>query len=323
MNKALITGVNGQDGSYLSELLLEKGYEVTGLVRRSSVSNTQKINHLFNNKNFNLVYGDVLDVGGLTRIIIDGEFDEIYNLACQSHVGISYECPSYTFHTVFDGCLNLLEIVRNHCPWARFLQAGSSEQFGTNVNKNGFQDESTPFCPVSPYAVGKVAAFNITKCYRESYQLHACSVINFNHESPRRGVEFVTRKITDYIGKMVNGKIKTKLTLGNLSASRDWGYAPDYVRGMWQMLQQEKPEDYVLATGKTCTVKDFVKMAFQEVGQFWEDYVVVSETQKRPHEVPYLRGDCSKAKKSFGWENSVTTRELVSIMVRADIEKNR
>jgi GDPmannose 4,6-dehydratase len=321
-NIALITGVTGQDGSYLAEELLAEGYLVYGLARRVSVDTTERLKNILSNKKFILLQGDVLDQACLSGYISEYKPSEIYNLAAQSHVGTSFSCPSYSFQASSLGCLNLLEAMRMFVPWARFYQAGSSEQFGTNINENGFQDENTPFRPMSPYACGKVAAHHLVVNYRKAYGLHASVGILFNHCSERRGEDFVTRKITKWIGQLIRGEIPTysKLVLGNIEAMRDWGHSKEYVHGMRQIVAQEEPDDYVLATGKSYSVKDFLEAAFSEAGLgSWETFVTFSETLMRPSEVPVLNGDSSKAKNKFGWSPKIDGIELAKIMVKSDI----
>lgn len=334
--KALITGVTGQDGSYLAELLLEKGYEVHGLIRRHSTPCTERIEHLISAENFFLHYGDMTDSSGLANLIRETQPDEIYNLAAQSHVGISFEVPEYTAEVTGVGTIKLLEAVRQVKPSAKFYQASTSELFG-GIPSTAPQSETTPFYPKSPYGAAKLYAYWITVNYREAYGIFACNGILFNHESPRRGEEFVTRKITVAVAKIMAGK-QEKLSLGNLNAKRDWGYAGDYVEGMWRILQRDKADDYVLATGETHTVREFVEAAFREVGIeiVWRGSgvdekgydaktgkVLVDVDPKffRPAEVDLLLGDPAKAERELGWQRKVSFAELVKIMVRADLEK--
>jgi GDPmannose 4,6-dehydratase len=323
--KALITGITGQDGSYLSELLLNKDYEVHGVIRRTSTFNTDRIDHIYQDPHNSdtrlfLHYGDLTDGTTLRRILEEVKPREIYNLGAQSHVRVSFDSPEYTVDTVAMGTLRLLEAIRDYQQrtgiQVRYYQAGSSEMFGKVQEVP--QKETTPFYPRSPYACGKVYAHWQTINYRESYYLFACNGILFNHESPRRGETFVTRKITRAIARIVAGK-QDKLYLGNLDAKRDWGYAKDYVKAMWLMLQQEKPDDYVIATGETHSVKEFLELAFNHVNLNWEDYVRFDERYLRPAEVDLLMGDPSKAKKKLGWEVSVTFPELVALMIEADL----
>lgn len=323
--RALITGITGQDGSYLSELLLENNYEVHGVIRRTSTINTSRIDHLYldphhPDANLFLHYGDLTDGTTLRRIIEEVEPQEIYNLGAQSHVRVSFDSPEYTVDTVGMGTLRLLEAVRDYQHRTgnevRFYQASSSEMFGKVQEVP--QTETTPFYPRSPYACGKVYAHWQTINYRESYGLFTCNGILFNHESPRRGETFVTRKITMAVAKIVAGK-QNKLYMGNLDAKRDWGYAKDYVRAMWLMLQQKEPDDYVVATGETHSVKEFLELAFGYVNLNWSDYVEFDERYLRPTEVDLLIGDGSKARQKLGWELSVTFPELVKLMVDADL----
>jgi len=315
MARALITGITGQDGSYLAELLLDKGYEVHGLVRRTSTFNTQRIAHI--RDRVALHYGDLVDSTSLMRLIRTVEPTEIYNLAAQSHVRVSFEMPEYTCDVTAAGVCRLLEAIRVSGVSTRFYQASSSELYG-KVEETP-QTETTRFHPRSPYAAAKAYAFYMTQNYREAYNLFACNGILFNHESPRRGENFVTRKITRSIGRIVTGAQK-KLPLGNLDARRDWGFAGDYVRGMWQMLQLDTPDDYVLATGETHSVREFLDIAFEHVGLDWKEHVEIDSRQIRPSEVDLLLGDASKAKQAFGWKPSVSFRQLVEMMVDADVD---
>ncbi len=334
MKKALITGVTGQDGSYLSELLLTKGYEVHGLVRRHSTPSTARIDHLLAGGKIFLHYGDLTDSSNLRLLIDRIEPDEVYNLAAQSHVGVSFEVPEYTAEATGVGTLRLLEAIRQSGRPIRFYQASTSELFG-GLPSTAPQSESTPFYPKSPYGAAKLYAYWITVNYREAYKIFACNGILFNHESPRRGEEFVTRKITTTIARIVDGR-QDVLTLGNLNAKRDWGFAGDYVEGMWKMLQCDRPSDYVLATGETHTVREFVEAAFAEVGieLTWTGsgvdekgrdastgrvYVAINEKYFRPSEVDLLLGDASKAERELGWRRKVGFRDLVRMMVQADL----
>ncbi len=318
--KALITGITGQDGYYLSKFLLEKGYSVHGLVRRSSNINTERIDNLIakykSTNNLNLYYSDLIDSSSLTNLINKIEPDEIYNLAAQSHVAVSFKNPIYSTSTSNLGAITMLESVRNLDKDVKFYQASSSEMFG-GANKE-ILNENSPFDPKSPYAASKVFAHNITKLYRESYGIFAVNGILFNHESPFRGETFVTRKITRAVGRIYH-KLQTKLTLGNLEASRDWGFAGDYVEGMYLMMQHNEPKDWVLATGESHTVKEFAEIAFQEVGLNWEDYVVTSDKYIRPNEVNYLLGDSKRAQKDLGWSPKVNFSTLVKTMVENDL----
>lgn len=383
----LITGVSGQSGSYLAELLLCEGCDVYGLVRRSSAPNLWRIQHLLDNKHFHIVHGDVTDAGFMTKLIHDHEFDEVYNLAAQSFVGTSYAEPTHTTQVCLNGCLNILEAIRTaKYIRPRFYQASTSEMFGTSYSMENeydmytvveqydsrqltppqvvagcylsdtaeernvkllesqeefkkktwlakyyekrmqvWQDENTPFRPTSPYAVAKLAAHNLVGIYRQAYGIHACSGILFNHESPRRGEEFVTRKITRYVGRLVEfGLTKIgSLKLGNLDACRDWGHARDYVHGQVKMLRHDTPDDYVLATGKTQSIRQLLDEAFGYVGRDWSKCVEVSQSEMRPSEVPYLRGDASKAKNVIGWEPEHSFQSLIREMVESDIQLAR
>ena len=328
MKKALITGITGQDGSYLSELLLAKGYEVHGILRRASLFNTDRIDHIYQDPHLpgaqlKLHYGDLSDSSAMRRVLELVNPDEIYNLGAQSHVKVSFEVPEYTADVVGLGTLRLLEAVRNHVnnggKSARIYQAGSSEMFGAASPP---QNESTPFYPRSPYAVSKVAAHWYAVNYREAYNLFICNGILFNHESPRRGETFVTRKITRAVGLIKEG-LQTKLFLGNMEAKRDWGFAGDYVEAMWLMLQQEAPEDYVVATGEAYSVQQFVEMAFAEGDLNWKDYVEIDPRYLRPTEVNFLQGDPSKAERQLGWRPKVYLPELVRMMVEHDLHLAR
>lgn len=338
---ALVFGVTGQDGSYLSELLLEKCYHVYGVARRTSTNNNSRLANVIDNSNFELLAGDVTDATSVRRIIDRTQPDEVYNLAAQSHVGTSFDEPAHTFAVVAGGTLNILEALRESKPDARYYQASSSEQFGAsrtnmkrvfdvnpdsnNPYRYGFQDENTPFKPQSPYAVAKVAAHNLSCLYRSAYRLHTSSGILFNHESSRRGETFVTKKITKYVARLYQALNRheqiPKLKLGNIDAKRDWGYAPDYVYAMWLMLQQDEPDDYVIATGETYSVEDFLEKAFFVVSANWKDHVEIDESLFRPAEVSYLLGNPAKAREKLGWEPSVTFGELVKIMVSYDIRE--
>jgi GDPmannose 4,6-dehydratase len=324
--RALITGITGQDGSYLSEFLLEQGYEVHGIIRRTSTFNTDRIDHMYEDPHKQgvrlfLHYGDLTDGTTLRRILEEVKPTEIYNLGAQSHVRVSFDSPEYTVDAVGMGTLRLLEAIRDYQQrtgiQVRFYQAGSSEMFG--LVQAVPQNETTPFYPRSPYACAKVYAHWQTVNYRESYNLFACNGILFNHESPRRGETFVTRKITRAVAKIVAGKQK-KIYMGNLDSKRDWGYAKDYVRAMWLMLQQDQPDDYVIATGETYSVRQFLEKAFGYVNLNWQDYVEFDQRYIRPAEVDLLIGDPTKAKQKLGWEPSVTFDELVALMVEADLQ---
>ncbi len=318
MKKALITGITGQDGSYLAELLLSKGYQVTGMVRRASTETFERIQHI--KDRIDLVQGDLLDQFSLVGILEKVQPDEIYNLAAMSFVPTSWNQPILTGEFTGLGVTKLLEAMRRVCPKAHFYQASSSEMFGRVIETP--QTERTPFYPRSPYGVAKVYGHFITVNYRESYDLFALSGILFNHESPRRGKEFVTRKITDAVARIKMGTQK-ELRMGNLDAKRDWGFSGDYVRAMWMMLQQDKPEDYVVATGETHSVREFLQIAFSHVGLNYEDYVVVDPAFIRPAEVDLLLGDPAKAKAQMGWKPEVSFEQLVTMMVDADLARQR
>jgi len=318
---ALITGCNGQDGSYLTELLLGKGYEVHGLKRRASSLNTERIDHIYQDVHeagarFFLHYADLTDGSSLATLLYDIRPDEIYNLGAQSHVKVSFEIPEFTADVVAIGTLRLLEAMRRTGVKCRFYQASSSEMFGSALPP---QSETTRFHPRSPYACAKLFGHNVTVNYRECYGLHASSGILFNHESPRRGETFVTRKITRAAAHIKHG-VQHKLFLGNLEARRDWGYAPDYVRAMWLMLQQDRPDDFVVGTGEAHTVREFLELAFSHAGLDWRDHVGLDPRYLRPADVDHLRADPSKARMVLAWEPTVTFEELVRIMMEADME---
>jgi GDPmannose 4,6-dehydratase len=313
--KALITGITGQDGSYLAELLLEKGYEVHGLVRRSSSFNTWRIDHI--RERLVLHYGDLVDQNSLARALEALHPDEVYNLAAQSHVRVSFDMPEYTTDVTAIGVLRVLDAVRDLGLHTRVYQAGSSEMYG--LVQETPQTEKTPFHPRSPYAVSKVYGHWMAVNYRESYGMHVSNGILFNHESPRRGENFVTRKITMGVAAIKQGREK-ELRLGNLDPKRDWGYAKDYVEAMWRILQQEKPGDYVVATGETHSVREFCEEAFSCVGLDWKDFVKADPKYFRPAEVDILLGDASKARRELGWKANVTFKDLVRLMVEADLE---
>jgi GDPmannose 4,6-dehydratase len=317
MRVALITGITGQDGSYLAELLLAKGYVVHGIVRRSSTFGTQRIEHIFNR--LNLHYGDVTDGGAMARLVAEIEPDELYNLAAQSHVRVSFDQPAYTAEAVGVGALNVLEAARV-VPGCRVYQASSSEMYGQVAETP--QQETTPFRPRSPYGVAKVYAHWITVNYRESYGMHASCGILFNHESPRRGETFVTRKITRAAARIASG-IPETLYLGNLDARRDWGHAADYVEAMWLMLQEDEPDDYVIATGETHSVREFCERAFAHVGLDYRDHVEIDPRYYRPAEVDLLQGDASKARRALGWVPRVTFGGLVAGMMDAELQELR
>lgn len=325
MKRALITGITGQDGSYLSELLLAKGYEVHGIIRRASTFNTDRIDHLYvdphtPNASIRLHYGDLADGTGLRRIMEQVRPDEVYNLAAQSHVAVSFQQPEYTVDVDALGVLRLLEAIRDYASRTghkpKFYQAGTSEMFGASPPP---QSEATPFYPRSPYACGKVYGYWQTINYREAYDLFAANGILFNHESERRGETFVTRKITRGASRIKMG-LQQKLYLGNLDAKRDWGHAQDYVEAMWLILQQEAPGDYVIATGESYSVKEFVTRVFDRLGMDWEEHVLIDPRYFRPTEVEFLHGDPTKAKKELGWEPKVSFTELVNRMVDHDLE---
>ena len=319
--KALITGITGQDGSYLAELLLEKGYEVHGIIRRSSSFNTGRIDHLYRDPHLSdvrlfLHYGDVSDSTGLNRLLRTIRPDEIYHLAAQSHVRVSFETPEYTGDVTGLGTTRLLEAIRDSGIRTKFYQASSSEMFG-NASRQA-QNEKTSFYPRSPYGAAKVYAYWMTVNYREAYNIFACNGILFNHESPRRGETFVTRKITMALARIKHG-IQDKLYLGNLDAKRDWGFAGDYVEAMWLMLQCSRPDDYVIATGKTHSVREFVEAAFDHAGLNWKKHVVIDKRYFRPTEVDFLLGDSSKARRLLKWKPKVSFPQLVRMMVDADM----
>jgi GDPmannose 4,6-dehydratase len=319
--KALITGITGQDGSYLAEQLLEKGYEVHGLVRRSSSFNTERIDPLYRDPHEKgvklfLHHADLTESSRLVRLVYELQPDEVYHLGAQSHVRVSFDVPEYTGDVTGMGTLRLLESIRDAGVRPRYYQASSSEMFGSTPPP---QDEQTPFHPRSPYAVAKVMGYWITVNYRESYDLFACNGILFNHESPRRGETFVTRKITRALARIQAG-LQDKLFLGNLDAQRDWGYAPDYTDAMWRMLQADEPEDFVIATGESHSVRDFLDVAGAHLGINWQDVVEIDPRYYRPAEVDALCGDASKAREKLGWEPAVTFEELVRIMVDADVK---
>jgi len=321
--KALITGITGQDGSYLAELLLSKGCEVHGIIRRASTFNTGRLDHIYSDPHLNktalkLHYGDLSDASAMARLIDKIAPDEIYNLAAQSHVRVSFDSPEYTTDITATGVVRLLEAIRETGIKPRFYQASSSEMFGKVQEVP--QRETTPFYPRSPYGCAKVYAHWITVNYRESYGLHASSGILFNHESPRRGETFVTRKITRAVAHIQAG-LQQKLYLGNLDAKRDWGYAQEYVQAMWLMLQQDQPDDYVIATNETHSVREFLEAAFAHAGLDWRKYVEIDANYYRPTEVDFLIGDYSKAKKKLGWEPKTRFVDLVKLMVEADVQR--
>ncbi|HXR07599.1 MAG TPA: GDP-mannose 4,6-dehydratase [Candidatus Acidoferrum sp.] len=320
--RALITGITGQDGSYLAELLLGKGYEVHGIIRRASTFNTGRLEEIYADRHaakarLFLHYGDLSDASGLSRLLSEVRPEEIYNLAAQSHVRVSFDSPEYTADIGATGTVRLLEAVRQGGWKARFYQASSSEMYGQVAEIP--QSEATPFHPRSPYGCAKVYSYWITVNYRESYGLHASNGILFNHESPRRGETFVTRKITRALAHILAG-LQDKVYLGNLEAKRDWGYAKEYVEAMWLMLQQDQPDDYVVATGETHSIREFLDLAFGQVGLSWEKHVEIDPRYYRPAEVDLLKGDASKARRQLGWAPKTKFAELVKLMVEADVK---
>src|SRR5579859_2890812 len=322
MKKALVTGITGQDGSYLAELLLSKGYEVHGLIRRASTFNTKRIDHLYQDPHVHgvhlfLHYGDLADSVNLVKLLYDLKPDEIYHLAAQSHVRVSFDIPEYTADITGVGTIRILEAIRETGSQSRFYQASSSEMYGKVAEVP--QRETTPFHPRSPYGVSKVFAYWATVNYREGYDLFACNGILFNHESPRRGETFVTRKITRAVAHIKLG-LQEKLYLGNMDAKRDWGYAPEFVEAMWLILQQDKPDDFVIATGETHSVHEFCEEAFAHAGLDWQKYVELDKRYLRPAEVDLLIGDPSKASKVLGWQPKTKFKDLVKLMVDADIK---
>lgn len=317
---AMITGINGQDGSYLAEFLLSKGYQVIGLKRRTSTINTSRVDHLYGESLFKMHHYDLTDSAAAIHLLQNYKPDEFYNLAAQSHVGVSFEIPEYTSDGIAGGTIKILEAIRTVNPSTRYYQASSSEMFGDSSDydsKLGY-NENSRMMPVSPYAVAKLHAHHMTRVYRNAYGLHASSGILFNHESPRRGETFVTRKITMAAARIKMG-LQDKLHLGNLDAQRDWGFAGDYVEAMWLMLQQETPDDYVIATQETHTVKEFLEVVFDEAGLKWQDHVVIDPKYFRPNEVPFLLGNPSKAKKILGWKPKVNMNLLAKIMYKSDL----
>ena len=325
MKKALITGITGQDGSYLAEFLLDKGYEVYGIIRRASQFNTGRIDHLYQdphekNIRLRLLYGDLNDASSLNHIVKTVKPDEIYNLGAQSHVKVSFEVPEYTAEITALGTIRLLEAIRDSGIKTKFYQASSSEMYGDVLETP--QTERTPFNPRSPYAAAKVYSYWVTVNYRQAYKIFACNGILFNHESPRRGETFVTRKITKALSRIKHG-LQKKLYLGNIEAKRDWGFAGDYVEAMWLMLQQSKPDDYVVATGQTHSVKEFLYEAFEYAGLDWKKYVEIDKRYFRPTEVDVLLGNSAKARKVLKWKPKVNFKELVHMMVDADLELTR
>ena len=319
MKKDLITGINGQDGSYLAELLLEKGYEVHGILKRNSVAENQtaRLDNIFSQ--LKLQYADMTDMASLIKVLQEVQPDEIYNLAAQSHVRISFDQPIYTAQTVAIGTMNLLEAIRLVCPDTRMYQASSSEMFGNNIDEDGFQRETTPMNPVSPYGCSKVFAYNLVRNYRNSYGLFLSNGILFNHESPRRGTNFVTNKVAKEAVKIYLG-LSDKLTLGNLEASRDWGHAKDYVYCMWLILQHDKPDDFVCSTGVSHTVQDLVEYVFDKLDLDWKEYISQDEKFMRPEELDVLKGDCSKAKETLGWKHNYTFETMLEEMINHWLE---
>ena len=314
MKKALITGINGQDGSYLAELLLDKGYEVWGILKRNSVAENQtaRLDSIFSR--LNLRYADMSDMASLIMVLKDIKPNEIYNLAAQSHVRISFDQPIYTTESIAIGTLNLLEAIKLVCPDARVYQASSSEMFGNSIDEDGYQRETTPMNPASPYGCAKVYAHNICRNYRNAYDMFISNGILFNHESPRRGSNFVTNKVCKEAVKIKLG-LSNELVLGNLEASRDWGHAKDYVYAMWLMLQQDKPDDFVCSTGVSHTVQDLVEYVFDQVDLDWNKYVKHSEKYYRPEEINHLKGDCSKAREILGWSHEYTFETMLDEMI--------
>ena len=321
MKKALITGINGQDGSYLAELLLEKGYEVWGTVKRNSVSETQssRIEHLRENNQINLEYADLTDMASLVRLLTTVQPDEVYNLAAQSHVRISFDQPIYTANVTGIGTLNLLESVRLVSPHSKIYQASSSEMFGNSIDDDGYQRELTPMNPVSPYGCAKVFSYNICRNYRNSYGMKIWNGILFNHESPRRGTNFVTNKVVKAAVRISLG-LQDKLNIGNLNATRDWGHAKDYVYAMWLMLQSDKPNDYVCATGISHSVGDLCSYVFGSLGLDYKDYIVIDEKHFRPEELDNLKGDPSKIKNDLGWTREYSFETMLDEMIKYGVE---
>jgi GDPmannose 4,6-dehydratase len=320
MKRAFITGISGQDGSYLAELLLEKGYEVWGLLRRHSVpeNQTSRLDEIgiFDNPNLHLVYGDLLDMPSLLHILQEVKPDEIYNLAAQSHVRVSYDQPAFTTMADANGVLNLLEAMRIACPKSRMYQAGSSEMYGNEFDEDGYRRETTLMRPVSPYACAKLYAYNLCRVYRSSYDMFISNGILFNHESPRRGLNFVTNKIIDGACKIKRGEMDT-LALGNLDATRDWGHAKDYVKAMWLMLQHHEPDDFVCAMGESHSVRDLCTMVFSKLGMYYKDHITIDPKYFRPTELTDLKGDSSKLKETLGWEPEYTFEEMIEEMIEA------
>jgi GDPmannose 4,6-dehydratase len=328
MNKkvALVTGVTGQDGSYLTEYLLEHNYSVVGLIRRSSNLNLSRLSSILNVPEFKLEEFDLTDPASCSGLVQKYQPSEFYNLAAQSHVGTSFKQPNLTINVNTLGVINILEGIRVFSPATRFYQASTSEMFGYSFsidNDKKFQNEETPMFPQSPYGAAKLASHNLVRIYRSSYNIYGSCGILFNHESPRRGENFVTRKITKYIGRLMNGKTNEKLSLGNLSAKRDWGHAKDYVKAMHLMLQQDTPQDYVVSTGESHSVEEFLIKAFNIINLNWKDYVLIDPDLYRPAEVDYLHGDSTKARQILGWKPEYSFDQLVEEMVKIDIENER
>lgn len=321
MKKAFITGISGQDGSYLTEYLLELGYEVHGIVRRNSVPEHQQSRIDFIRENLHVYYGDLLDASGLERLLSKIQPDEIYNLAAQSHVRISYDIPQFTVQSNALGVLNVLEAYRNSCPSAKFYQASSSEMFGSSIDEDGFQRETTPFKPVSPYGCSKVFGYNIVHNYRMAYKLHACNGILFNHESPRRGSNFVTNKVVKGAVAIKKGISKT-LEMGNMDSYRDWGHSKDYVRAMHMIINHSKADDFVVATGETHSVREMADYVFSQLGLNYNDYVVQNPIYLRPEELSYLKGDCSKLKSTFDWKPEYSFEALMDEMIEFWLKKS-
>lgn len=315
----LISGISGQLGYYVTELLLSQGYDVHGIIRRSATPNTSNITTFLDK--ITLHEGDITDSSFMNKVIGEGQYGQIYHLAAQSHVRSSFDAPKFTLDTLIEGTFNVLEAIRRYSPHTRILHSGSSEQFGDNIDADGFQRETTPFSPNSPYAVGKVAAFNLTKLYREAYGLFACSTLCFNMTSPHRGEKFVTRKVTNYVAGLSLGKEKYKLKLGNLNASRDWTFAGDSARGMYLVLNHTVADDFVIASGETYSITTLLEYAFGTIGKNWRDYVQIDDSLKRPKEVPMLKGDASKARRDLGWTPQVTFKELIEKMIYEEMSQ--
>lgn len=320
MKKAFITGIAGQDGSYLTEYLLSIGYEVHGIVRRNSVPEHQQSRIDFVRENLHVYYGDLLDVSGLERLLSKIQPDEIYNLAAQSHVRISYDIPQFTVQSNALGVINILEAYRNACPQAKFYQASSSEMFGSAVDADGFQRETTPFKPVSPYGCSKVFGFNIVHNYRMAYKLHACNGILFNHESPRRGSNFVTNKVVKG-AVMIKKGLSKSLEMGNMDSYRDWGHSKDYVRAMHMIINHNVADDFVVATGETHSVREMCDYVFKKLNLDYNDFITQNPIYLRPEELPYLKGDCSKLKQTFNWQPEYTFEALMDEMIDFWMEK--